>query len=197
MKTNMFIITLIGVLTVGCADHHAGQHNGSHADHTLSAATQPYAGQHVRAVKALAPERMAGLAAGAGLGYAKAAELNSYPGPKHVLELAEALDLSAEQVAQTEALRAEMLAQAMPLGNQLIAHEATLDSLFASSSATPEQVQQVARQIGRAEADLRAVHLNAHVGQRAVLSAEQVAKYDELRGYTGNAEAHDHSAMSH
>ena len=53
-------------------------------EHPLS----PYAGQQTRAIKALSPEDLAGLLNGEGRGMAKAAELNGYPGPVHVLELA-------------------------------------------------------------------------------------------------------------
>lgn len=38
------------------------------------------------------------------MGLAKAAELNGYPGPLHVLELAVDLSLTAEQKAATETL---------------------------------------------------------------------------------------------
>jgi len=66
----------------------------------------PYAGQHERSVKALSDDEIKQYLAGAGMGYAKAAELNGYPGPMHVLELADKLALSAEQRdAITEALQ--------------------------------------------------------------------------------------------
>src|SRR4029079_2796548 len=43
----------------------------------------PYAGQQARGVKALSDEEVSGYLAGAGMGFAKAAELNGYPGPMH------------------------------------------------------------------------------------------------------------------
>jgi hypothetical protein len=49
----------------------------------------PYAGHQERPIKALAPEEVAGLLGGEGMGYALAAELNHYPGPRHVLDLAD------------------------------------------------------------------------------------------------------------
>lgn len=39
-------------------------------------------------LQALTPEEVEQYRAGAGMGYAKAAELNHFPGPMHVLELA-------------------------------------------------------------------------------------------------------------
>ena len=53
-----------------------------------------YAGQEMRAIKSLSPQEVADLLAGRGMGLAKAAELNHYPGPRHVLDLARELDLT-------------------------------------------------------------------------------------------------------
>ena len=50
---------------------------------------RPYAGLEVRSIKALPEQQIADLRAGRGMGLALAAELNGYPGPMHVLELAE------------------------------------------------------------------------------------------------------------
>ncbi|MGH7485986.1 MAG: hypothetical protein ACREMY_10365, partial [bacterium] len=49
-------------------------------------AATPYAGQQSREIKALSQEEAAGLLAGKGMGFAKAAELNGFAGPAHVLE---------------------------------------------------------------------------------------------------------------
>jgi hypothetical protein len=62
-------------------------------------APSPYAGQEGRPIKALSETEMRDLAEGRGMGLAKAAELNSYPGPLHVLELADRLELSEAQRA--------------------------------------------------------------------------------------------------
>ena len=69
------------------------------------------------------------------MGLAKAAELNGYPGPAHVLELASQLGLSAEQLAMTRALFTSMEQRAKELGRQLVAAEQSLDTLFASSKS--------------------------------------------------------------
>lgn len=102
-----------------------------HAQH------QPYAGQHERELKALSVEEVNQYTAGAGMGYAKSAELNHFPGPMHVLELAEPLKLTAAQY--------------------------------------------------------RLSHLETHRRMRALLSDEQVMRYDELRGYaSGKPQHHRH-----
>jgi len=50
--------------------------------------TTPYARQQVRTIKSLSDEDIAALRKGEGMGMAKAAELNGYPGPAHVLDMA-------------------------------------------------------------------------------------------------------------
>src|SRR5262249_11854614 len=92
---------------------------------------QPYAGLQERGIKALSDQQVADLRAGRGMGLALAAELNGYPGPAHVLELGDRLDLSVEQRAKVEQLFAAMKAEAVPLGETLISQEAALDRDFA------------------------------------------------------------------
>ena len=65
----------------------------------------PYAGEESREIKALAPDFIKGLKAGAGLGFAKSAELNGYPGPAHLLELQAEIPLNAEQTQAIFAIR--------------------------------------------------------------------------------------------
>jgi hypothetical protein len=64
----------------------------------------PYASQESREIKSLSPQEASDLLAGKGMGFAKAAELNGYPGPAHVLELAAQLQLTPEQKTRTETL---------------------------------------------------------------------------------------------
>src|SRR5690606_19670228 len=78
----------------------------------------PYAGWDGRAIKALSPEQVDDLQNGRGMGLALAAELNGYPGPRHVLELAEPLELTAEQRAEAQRLFDAMQAEAIVLGEQ-------------------------------------------------------------------------------
>ena len=94
-------------------------------------AQTPYAGMQTRPIKALSEQQIADLGAGRGMGLALAAELNGYPGPSHVLELADKLELSAEQRASMQRLFNSMKAEAMPLGAKLIEQEAELDKQFA------------------------------------------------------------------
>ncbi len=85
---------------------------------------QPYAGLQERSIKALSAEQIGDLRAGRGMGLALAAELNGYPGPVHVIELADALELKGDQRARINKLLAAMKAEAIPLGERLIVQEA-------------------------------------------------------------------------
>ncbi|MDX1547696.1 MAG: Spy/CpxP family protein refolding chaperone [Rhodothermales bacterium] len=158
-------------------------------------APSPYAGQETRSIKALSDDDLAALRRGDGMGLALAAELNHYPGPRHVLELADALALTPEQRAETEAVMAAMRTEAVRLGEAVIGREEALEALFASGDATPEAVRAVLAELGTLRADLRFAHLNAHLAMRRLLTPGQVAHYDRLRGYGGGHPAgHDHAA---
>lgn len=148
---------------------------------------QPYAGSEARPIKALAPERIADLLAGRGASYALAAELNSYPGPRHVLDFAPELALTPEQRRAAEEAYAAMQAEAKQLGPQLVEREVVLDRAFADGLVTPERLAALTAEIAELDGKLRAVHLRTHLSMRAVLTPEQVARYDHLRGYAGDA----------
>lgn len=134
-------------------------------------------------VKTLDPEQVTAYLEGRGMGLARAAEMNAYPGPLHVLELAEGLALTPAQRQAAETLRAEMLAEARPLGQRIVDAEQALDALFAAGAATAEAVERMTVTIGELQGRLRAAHLKAHLGMREVLTPEQVARYDALRGH--------------
>lgn len=150
---------------------------------TSVVAQSPYADEQGRQIKALSAERIAGLKAGRGLGYAKAAELNGYPGPKHVLELSDDLDLDADQIRRTEALHETVRESAGELGRDLIAVEAELEQAFAEKSMSRERLVELVSRSSRIEGRIRLIHLQAHLEQAELLDDEQVAEYMRLRGY--------------
>ena len=143
----------------------------------------PYAGQQARDIKSLSPSDIAGLMAGQGAGFAKAAELNGYPGPAHTLELKQQLGLNAQQLAASEALMASHQARARALGAALVDAERKLDALFAGQQANTESIDSATRDIGLLQARLRAEHLATHVTQTALLDGHQIERYSVLRGY--------------
>jgi Spy/CpxP family protein refolding chaperone len=157
---------------------------------------QPYAGLQARPIKALSAEQTADLRAGRGMGLALAAELNGYPGPSHVLELADKLELRPEQRQQAEALFKAMTAEAVPLGEAVIAAESELDRQFATRTVTPASLTAATESIGLVQAKLRAAHLKYHLAMLDVLTPEQINRYGELRGY-GSAAPAGHTPGTH
>lgn len=155
-----------------------------------AADVSPYVGEEQRLIKSMSEQEIAALLRGDGMGFAKAAELNQYPGPKHVLELADHLDLTAEQRKNTAALYDEMHAQAVAVGERLVAAEAKLDRLFAAGAIDSGSLQRQLELTGELRAKLRFVHLEAHLQQKQILSQRQVAQYVRLRGYGGSHDGH-------
>lgn len=148
----------------------------------------PHAYASDRVIKALSPEDVHALRAAEGMGMALAAELNGWPGPRHVLDLADQLELTAEQREQIERIRARMRTEAERLGEEIITAESTLDSAFARRTATPQQVDQLSRAIGELRGRLRAAHLRAHLETTELLTRHQARLYHRLRGYRENGE---------
>ncbi len=161
---------------------------------TAAAADSPYAGQELRSIKSLSPQDIEALRNGEGMGFAKPAELNHYPGPRHVLDLAQELGLTPAQVTQTEALFAQMQSDAKDLGEELLDAEAALDRAFTDGDIDAETLEETLLEIGQIRARLRLVHLEAHLRQKALLTDEQIALYDKLRGY--GSKGMDHTGHS-
>ena len=142
-----------------------------------------YAGQQGRDIKALSGQETAGLLAGRGMGLARAGELNHHPGPAHVLELKDKLALTPDQLAATSDSFAHMAAAAKPLGAELVDKERALDAAFKAGNLDSDELGRRTDEIANVQGRLRAVHLGAHLEMRRILTPEQVAAYDLLRGY--------------
>jgi Spy/CpxP family protein refolding chaperone len=166
---------------------------------TQAAAAQtpagPYAGEEQRPIKALAPAEVEQLRAGHGMGLAKAAELNHYPGPRHVLELAAELQLTPAQRAAAGRSYARMHARAVELGARVLAKEQELDRRFAHAHIDDATLVALTAEIARLQGALRATHLRAHLEMKRLLSPAQVKRYDALRGYKqATPPVHDHGS---
>jgi hypothetical protein len=155
-------------------------------------AQSPYAGMQTRPIKALSEQQVADLQAGRGVGLALAAELNGYPGPSHLLELADAIPLSADQRSNVQQLFESMKQEALPLGAKLIDQETELDQLFASRAITAERLQTMTAAIAETQGALRDTHLKYHLSTAAILTEQQMHRYASLRGYTGDGATMQH-----
>lgn len=154
----------------------------------------PYAGQEGRAIAALSEADVAALRAGEGWGLAKPAELNGWPGPRHVLDLAEELGLTEAQRAATQTIFDAMAEEARARGADYIAAEAKLDAAFAEAAPGegPDAAALAALTVeaGEALARLRAAHLEAHLATAPLLSGRQRTLYARLRGYDAGDGGH-------
>lgn len=144
----------------------------------------PYAGQETRSIKALSERDTADLLAGRGMGYALSAELNRYPGPLHVIELADNLGLTTAQLERINAVFSSMQAQAKTLGGEIIAAERQFDTAFAAGTIDRSSLISQTAQLGQLYGRLRAIHLAAHLEMKTLLTPQQIAAYDHLRGYS-------------
>ncbi len=143
----------------------------------------PYAGQQSRQIKSLSAEETKGWQDGQGMGLAKAAELNGYPGPMHSLELKDALQLNAEQISTTQQLMAKHKAEVSLLGKQLVEMEGHLDQAFAQKTIDATSIDRMTAHIASIQGKIRASHLKTHLLQTALLSPTQVKQYNTVRGY--------------
>ena len=148
----------------------------------------PYAAQVTSPVRGLSAQEVADLRAGRGMGYARMAELNSYPGPRHLLDLQKDLQLSAEQSAAINAIFVEMEQQAQSLGQQIITGEEQLGVAFATNTLDETTLQRQVMQLADLYGQLRMTHLQAHLAVTPLLTSAQITAYNELRGYTSDGE---------
>ena len=116
------------------------------------------------------------------MGLAKPAELNGYPGPKHVLDLKKELAITPAQENRVDAIGRAMLERAQAIGRRIVELEQGLDAAFKAERITDADLKQRAGEIANLQGELRTVHLQAHIVTRRVLTPEQVKKYYELRG---------------
>lgn len=168
--TNVLVVLGMSA-AMSAQDPHSHQANGHDP-----AVVDPH-----RRVEAFLREADEVIASGRGFGMAFAADQNGYPGPMHAAELREALQLSDTQVTRLEALTEAMFAASRPLSQELLDAEAQLHRLFAGEEATATSVEELVRRIERLRADVRLVHLRAHLDTYGVLTAEQRQRYGQIR----------------
>jgi len=175
MKTKVTILFLILILipmsTFSASDH-------SHKS--------KYAGEEKREIKSLSETDIEELKNGKGWGLAKAAELNGVPGPVHLLEMKEEIDLSAKQIRAIEDIYKKMKQEAIPLGLELIELEMELNNHFANRTITDELLRQILQRIAQVHRQLRYVHLSTHLKTPDILKSKQITLYNKLRGYSSD-----------
>ncbi len=118
---------------------------------------------------------------GAGMGLAAIAERNNYPGPRHVLDMKAELGLSRDQIKKTEALEKVVASSAIAKGTEIVEAEEELNQIFEAGTVSEKTMRVKLEHIGKLRADLRYIHLQAHLRMKQILTAEQIKQYSDLK----------------
>ena len=155
-----------------------------------SSQLSPYSGQEIRNIKSLSDNDVQSLQNGTGEafgGIAKLAELNGYPGPRHVLDIAQELQLTDRQREEIELIYQNMSNNAKSIGSAIIAIEQDMDEAFANKTITEENLIAMLDKSANFYEQLRFVHLSAHLDTAQIMTTEQIQMYNEMRGYDGSS----------
>lgn len=173
----------VATIGVGCAL----SQTAGHGAHGVAPSANSYAGQGARTVTSLSADEVRDYLAGKGMGLAKPAELNGFPGPAHVLELATELALTSEQRLAIEQAKSRMLVRAKSAGERYVTAEMAVDALMRSSDPKSADVAARLAAADAVRAEIRMAHIEAHLEITPLLSASQRSKYSVLRGYAAVA----------
>jgi len=119
---------------------------------------------------------------GLGMGLATIADVNNYPGPKHVIGLRTELGLTRDQLKKTEALDKVVSSSAVAKGEEIVLAEEQLYKLFEAGTISEKALRLQLEQIAKLRADLRFIHLQAHLRMKQILTPDQIKQYSEIRG---------------
>ena len=175
--------------------HMAGNNFNDDTDNMPSSAASssqisPYSGQEIRDIKSLSDNDVQSLQNGTGEafgGIAKLAELNGYPGPRHVLDIAQELQLTDRQRMEIELIYQNMSNNAKSIGSAIIGVEQDMDEAFANKTITEENLIALLDKSANLYGQLRFVHLSAHLDTAQIMTTEQIQMYNEMRGYDGDS----------
>jgi Spy/CpxP family protein refolding chaperone len=166
---------------------------------TSSSQISPYAGQEGRDIKSLSDNDVQSLQNGTGeafCGITKLAELNGYPGPRHILDMAPELQLTDRQRMEIKLIFQNMSNKAKSIGAAIIDIEQDMDRVFANKTITEEKLKLMLDNSADLYGQLRFVHLSAHLDTVQILTIEQVQMYNMMRGYDSGSSDNNSSNSS-
>lgn len=129
------------VVAIALAQHH--QHS------VPTDTTSPYVEQLDSPVRGLSSQEVDDLLKGRGAGYARVAELNGYPGPRHVLDLKQELNLSTQQEWEIQIAFEQMQKEAERLGQVIVEREHKLSRDFTEQVITDTQLQRQTQELAK------------------------------------------------
>lgn len=164
---------------------------GHHGPTPAPAAPSGHNGASGSEIFGLGPDEIAELRSGQGMGQARVADVQGYPGPRHVLDAEKAgeLQLSGEQAARVQEIYRSMASEARRLGDLVLAAEQDLALAFRNGGLDATSLAERVERVALLRGALRTVHLRAHLETRAVLDPGQIARYMALRGYAPAGES--------
>jgi hypothetical protein len=133
-------------------------------------------------IRGLSPNDVSEIRAGAGAGLARAAELNGLPGPRHTLDLADELRLTGDQRTQIHAVIAAMHEEATRLGPTFLRAQERFEDDLRDPAQRDRALRACHPELTELRGELERVHLRAHIAAADLLSADQIATYNRLRG---------------
>jgi len=139
MKFTLFVLFILSTSISSFAETH----------------TSKYIGEEHRKIKSLSTDDIVELKKGGGWGLAKAAELNGVPGPVHILEMEDKINLTKDQKMKVQKIYNEMKAEAMSLGEQLIHLEEELNNHFANRTINQALLKKLVHEIENVRSKLR------------------------------------------
>jgi Spy/CpxP family protein refolding chaperone len=146
----------------------------------VHAQTQHAAAADMKQHHACLEEERASIERGEGFGMAMPADHAGYPGPRHVLDMAADLKLSSDQRASIQKIFDTMHEKAVVRGKELFESEARLEQMFRDGRPEADLREQSFR-VDSIHAELRWIHLSAHLAAQKILTTEQIAQYTRLR----------------
>jgi Spy/CpxP family protein refolding chaperone len=161
----------------------------------------PYSDEEMlRVIKSLSLKDIAALQNGTGDafgGLAILAELNGYPGPRHILDLSSQLNLTTAQEVKIDESYHTMNNEAKAIGAQIIAVEKEMNEAFSNKTITEEELRMLLEISADLYGQLRYIHLAAHLETVNVLTPEQIHLYNKLRGYYNDNNSTDNHQHQH
>lgn len=100
-----------------------------------------------------------------------------------MLKMKTDLALTVDQETSTQHIFEKMREDAVSEGKRLIAGELALEIAFRKGSINKANLRAQLRAVETIRANLRYIHLTAHLEMMRVLTEAQVKQYSELRGY--------------
>lgn len=175
-----------GFDSTGAEEATPASHHGQSGDASSRASGRsPYADDvdPGATIRSLTPEEVDQIERGEGASLALPAELNGVPGPRHVLDLADELGLSDQQVERVRAVSDEMQTAVVSSGHRYLDALRALEHDFRTGTMTEAKLPSRVAAVKRLEGELATAHLIAHLQTANLLTPEQIAAYNRLRGY--------------